>query len=118
MKKELICIACPLGCRLTAQWEDGEEVMITGNKCSRGEIYGREEVVSPKRVVTATVNLKSRLLKRLPVITTGPVPKKDIAPLLNRLYGLEIIPPVNIGEVVMELKEEGIRVVSSRTVKQ
>ena len=118
MKKDLICIACPLGCRLTAQWEEETDVMIAGNTCSRGAVYGREEVVSPRRVVTATVSLKSGILKRLPVTTTGPVHKGSIAALLNRLYSLELTPPVKIGEVVLELKEEGIMVVSSRTVKQ
>ena len=55
MKREMICISCPIGCHLTAEWENEETITISGNKCNRGEIYGREEILAPKRVVTATV---------------------------------------------------------------
>lgn len=118
MKKELICIACPLGCRLTARWLKEEIIDITGNKCPRGEEYGKEEVIDPKRVVTATVRLKSASLKRLPVMTKGTVPKDKIAELLNRLYTIELSSPVLRGEVVMDMPDEGVQVLSSRTVRR
>ncbi len=118
MKKDLICIACPLGCRLTARWLNESAIEITGNRCPRGEEYGREEVVEPKRVVTATVRLKSGFLKRLPVTTKRPVPKDKIAALLNRLYTIELSAPVIRGEVVLDLADDGVQVLSSRTVKK
>ena len=116
MKKEIICIACPVGCRLTAEWKKEQTPVITGNKCPRGEIYGHEEVISPKRVVTATVRLNSSFLKRLPVTTVSPVEKKEIAALLNRLYSLRIDPPVKRGDIVLKIEDPDISVAAARSV--
>ncbi len=118
MKKEIICIACPVGCRLTAEWQEGSTPVIAGNKCPRGEIYGREEVISPKRVVTATVRLNSSFLKRLPVTTAAPVEKSVINDLLRRLYGLNLTPPVKRGEIVLKLEDPDISVTATRTVEK
>ena len=54
-KRELICIGCPMGCPLTVQLEDGEILSITGQTCKRGEVYARNEVTNPTRIVTSTV---------------------------------------------------------------
>ena len=35
MKKEFVCISCPVGCRLTV-WDDEGEVKVTGNTCKKG----------------------------------------------------------------------------------
>ena len=35
-KIELTCIRCPMGCRVTAQVENGAVVSVTGNTCRRG----------------------------------------------------------------------------------
>ena len=36
MKKEFVCISCPVGCRLTV-WEDEDgAVQVGGNSCPRG----------------------------------------------------------------------------------
>ena len=37
-----ICIMCPMGCSLTIEEIDGQ-VVVKGNTCKRGEIYGKEE---------------------------------------------------------------------------
>ncbi len=52
---ELTCIVCPKGCRLRVDDENGYKV--TGNVCARGEAYGREEALDPKRTVTSTVRI-------------------------------------------------------------
>ena len=54
-KRERICIGCPMGCPLTVQLEDGEILSITGQTCKRGEVYARNEVTNPTRIVTSTV---------------------------------------------------------------
>ncbi len=51
----LTCIMCPMGCELTAtKTSDGYK--ISGNNCLRGEKFGKEELTSPKRIVTALVH--------------------------------------------------------------
>ena len=52
---ELTCIVCPKGCRLRVDDQNGYKV--TGNICARGEAYGREEALDPKRTVTSTVRI-------------------------------------------------------------
>ena len=39
---EMVCIACPLGCRLTVTAAAGDEVTVSGNRCPKGEVYARE----------------------------------------------------------------------------
>ena len=39
--KELVCIVCPKGCRLSVDEENG--FAVTGNSCPRGEEYGKRK---------------------------------------------------------------------------
>ena len=71
--KELICITCPRGCHLTV---DEKNKTVTGNTCKRGEVYGLQEVLNPKRVITSTVTIIGADLKRLPVRTDKPIDKE------------------------------------------
>ncbi len=118
MKKELTCIACPFGCRLTAMWQDEKEIFITGNRCGRGIEYGKSEIVSPVRVVTATVRINSGKVSRLPVITGSPVKKQDVDKLLNKLYSMVVEAPVRRGDVILKFDEAGTDVVAARTVTE
>ena len=54
--KELICIVCPKGCRLTVDEFNGYKV--TGNACQRGAAYGYKELTNPTRVLTTTVKIQ------------------------------------------------------------
>ena len=106
MEKKIICISCPIGCRLNVSWENkttlvSEDILVENNKCSRGEIYGREEILAPRRVVTATCSIKSIHMARIPVKTTGPIIKSDIAGLLEELYKFKIKAPVNTGDIII-----------------
>ncbi len=113
---EMVCISCPIGCRLTVKLE-GETVTVAGNKCPRGEVYGTEEMLSPRRVVTATVATGSPSIPRLPVRTTGALPKENIDELLNRAYRLTVAPPVTKGQVIIrDIMGTGIDLVSSRDI--
>jgi CxxC motif-containing protein len=116
-KKEMICISCPIGCHLTVTLDDNEEIHVTGNKCKRGEQYGREELLAPKRVVTATVRVDSSQVRRLPVKTDTALPKEHINDLLNELYRLTISPPVKLGDPIIEnIEGTGVNLVASRSI--
>lgn len=56
-----ICIMCPMGCPLDINKVD-DKIVVTGNTCKRGEIYGTQEFTAPKRVVTSLVRLTSAAL--------------------------------------------------------
>ena len=70
MKRELICIGCPMGCHLTAEVENGAVTSVTGNTCPRGDAYARRECVAPVRTVTGTVAIEGAALPVLPSVTT------------------------------------------------
>ena len=72
----IICITCPKGCRLSVDEENGYKV--TGNGCPRGEIYGKNELQHPVRVITSTVRIEGAAVPRLPVKTDKPLPKEKI----------------------------------------
>jgi CxxC motif-containing protein len=102
MKKELICISCPAGCRLTAEKESNGAWQISGNRCPRGKAYALQELTDPRRVVTTTVASDSERMPRIPVRTDKPLPKRFIAPLLDKLYAMEVKIPVKSGEILLE----------------
>ena len=120
MSKEMVCISCPVGCRLTVKWDaDGSDITIEGNQCSRGEEYGREEALAPKRTVTATVHCSSRKLRRPPVRTDGPLDISLIPDLLDELYTMTVNPPLSVGDTLIEnFRGTGIRVVATRTLEE
>ena len=51
---EMICIRCPMGCRLSVVEQDGA-LQVANYSCRRGLEYGLSEFRNPQRVVTATV---------------------------------------------------------------
>ena len=71
MKKSLICIGCPRGCRLEVEME-GETITVRGNSCPKGEEYAKQEMTNPRRVVTAVIHTTSRQIPWLPVKTSAP----------------------------------------------
>lgn len=113
---DLICICCPEGCRL--QVDPANDCRVTGNRCPRGETYGKEEVLSPTRMVTSTVRLLGKALSRLPVKTNEPVPKSMIRDVMLALNNVTVTPPVHAGDVVLDaLPGTDAVIVATRTVR-
>ena len=79
--KELICIMCPKGCRLTVD----DDLNVTGNGCIRGVTYGKQEVTDPRRYLTSTVKVENSAYRRLPVISSGDVPKDMVSEVIKFL---------------------------------
>lgn len=117
MKKEMICISCPIGCHMSAEFSNPEDIIVTGNKCKRGEMYAKEEVFSPKRVITAVVKCNSEKIPYIPVKTNKSILKEHIKPLLRAIYDLEVKLPVKIGDkVIANFNNTGVDVVITRSI--
>lgn len=99
MKKELICIGCPVGCSILAAGEN-ENIKISGNGCKKGEEYAKNEIISPKRVVTSTVRLKNG--KILPVKTDREIPKDKIFECMKIINSLNPDLPIKTGDVILK----------------
>ncbi len=130
VSEELICITCPLGCHLSIDRQTDGSLAVTGNRCARGVKYATEELLSPKRVVSATVALAggpdertARLsdlasVSRLPVRTSAPFPKNGVPDLLEAMYALKISLPVHRGDVLIaDFRGSGVDVIATRTME-
>ena len=114
MKRELVCISCPMGCRLkTSSGEDGS-LVVAGNLCPKGVDYAREEISAPKRIVTTTVALQGKDRLRVPVRTDRALPIEDIGALLKQLHGMSLSKPVYRGDVIIrDFYSTGVSVIAS-----
>ena len=111
---EIICVACPHGCRLEATRKDGE-ILISNAGCKRGKEYAINEITDPRRMVATTVRINHAIHPLLPVYTSEPFPKGRITELLKEIRKVEINAPVKMGQVVLEnALGTGIDVLASR----
>ncbi len=114
---EFTCIACPIGCRLTVEIQEEGEVSVTGNRCPKGAVYGEEEMLSPKRVVTAVVRTDSRVFPYIPVRTDKPLPRALIPGLIGELNLQSVRLPAARGTVLIEdYRGSGVNIVLTRTL--
>ena len=117
--KEMICIACPMGCQMTVTKDqdlpDGYDVK--GNKCKRGKAYGIEEMTNPTRVLTSTVKIRNARLNRLPVATKGAIPKGKLFEAMAHINRMEVSAPIQVGQVIIkDILGTGIDVVATRNM--
>lgn len=135
---KMICIVCPRGCRLAVADED-PSCPVTGNACPRGEAYGRAELRNPERTVTATARavressgvsvstvstgserpeiIAPYAPRRVPVKTSGGVPRARVPDIALFMQGLEVRLPVREGDVVAKNWEgSGVDVVVTRSM--
>lgn len=119
MKRELICISCPIGCHIEAELMADGSVAVSGNRCPRGLAYAENELTDPKRMVTAVVACRSKVLPFVPVRSSAPVSMALIGELLDTLRTLEVAPPLNTGSVIVgNFKNSGVDIIATRSVKE
>lgn len=105
MIQELTCITCPMGCTLEADWiiEDEKTIVrsVRGNTCPRGEAYARAELTNPTRMVTSTVMVTGAPYRRLPVVTSFPVPKDKIPEIMEAIHRTHVTAPIRRGDIIL-----------------
>ena len=115
--RELTCINCPMGCRITVTMEGTEVLSVTGNTCKRGEIYARNEVVAPVRIVTTTIKVTGGSVDRVSCKTKSPVPKDKIFDVMEEIAASSCSVPVKIGDVLIaDCAGTGVPVVATKNV--
>lgn len=98
--RELICIECPRGCNLIV--DEQNDYKVTGNKCNRGAIYGKNEVTNPQRMISSTVKINGAIYSRLPVVTSDYVPKEFLFKIMFELNEVSVNSPVKMGDVIIK----------------
>ena len=115
--KELTCINCPMGCRITIEMNSNEIISITGNTCKRGEIYARTEVTAPVRTVTTTIKVVGGVQDRVSCKTSVPVPKDKIFEVMDAINRASCEAPVRTGDILIEdCAQTGVPVVATKAV--
>lgn len=115
---EMICINCPLGCRMRVEERDGE-IVVTGNTCERGRKYAVTEMTAPRRTVTSSVSVSGGVLKTVSLKTNRPILKSEIFSALSKLKGVTVKAPIKIGDtVVKDIASGGESFVATRTVEK
>jgi CxxC motif-containing protein len=110
-----LCPGCPLGCRLEVDAVDGEVVEVRGFGCRRGERYGRQEHLDPRRPLSTTVWIEGAAIRRAPVRTADPLPKDQVRAAALALRGVCLQAPVRRGDVaVTDVAGTGIDVIVTR----
>ncbi|SHH13721.1 CxxC motif-containing protein [Butyrivibrio fibrisolvens DSM 3071] len=117
--RELICIGCPMGCMLTVNMEDADNITVTGNTCPRGEAYGKKEVTNPTRIVTSSVKIIDGTIARVSVKTENDIPKGKIFDIMKEIRDTTVTAPIHIGDVILKnVADTGVDVIATKDVER
>lgn len=115
MEREITCIVCPRGCRMTARIE-GDAITVTGNTCPRGEKHAMDEILHPVRSLTSIVRVSNRPDTMVSVKSETPVPKGELFAIMERIHATTVEAPVAIGDVVID-NICGTRIVATKEIR-
>jgi len=116
MNKTIKCIACPIGCDISVDFneETKEIISFSGNECQRGARFIKEEIKSPARLLTTTIQTDSKDHPRIPVRSSVPVPKEKIMEMVREVKKIKVELPVRSGQVLFKnIMDTGADIISS-----
>lgn len=114
---EMVCIVCPIGCKLTAGKTHGQ-LCVAGNSCKRGEVFAINEMTNPTRSLTTTVKTTFGELAVLPVRTDVEIPKDKIFEAMKVINSFTLKKPVNCGDILIEnILGTSCNIIASCTLK-
>lgn len=118
MIKEMICVACPLGCQLKVTLDENDAVTnVTGNTCKRGVEYAHTECTNPTRSLTTTVKVEGGRLPVIPVKSSSALPKGLLFESMSVINDTCIKAPVKIGDVVVKnILNSGIDILATAPI--
>jgi CxxC motif-containing protein len=117
MKKEMICIGCPLGCSLNIDYIGKTLQNINGNRCKVGLKYAEKEIFNPERTLTTTVKVRNGHLPLVSVKTNNPIPKNRIFDAMILLAKVEVDAPIRIGEkIIQNLFNTNVSIVATKNI--
>ena len=115
----IICISCPLGCRINVEGTRDEIEKIVNYGCPAGKKYAREEFKNPTRVLPTTVRVRNGEFPLVPVKTAKAIPKKLLIPAMKVIAQQLVEAPVDIGQTIIEdLLDTGISVITTREISR
>lgn len=108
--RELVCIVCPNGCKLTID----DDLNVTGNLCNRGKDFAINEIKDPKRTVTSTCKTVFKDVPVIAVKTDGEVKKDLVKNVIEEINKITIDSRMKIGDVVIkDVLHSGVDIIIS-----
>jgi CxxC motif-containing protein len=116
--KNFICVVCPVGCELTVETTDKNEILrVSGNNCKRGDAYARTELTNPTRTFTSTVRVKDGKTPLVSVKSAKAIPKNQMFAAANVARRYTAQAPIRLGDVfIPDLAGTGIALVATADV--
>ncbi|MBF0299030.1 MAG: DUF1667 domain-containing protein [Oligoflexia bacterium] len=117
-KRELICIICPTSCKIKSTFDENDNLKdVSGFRCKRGENYVREEIVDPKRTLTAIIKVIGGEITMCPVKTNFRVSKELLPDMIHNVSKLVIYAPVRMGDVIVKnIMGTGADIIATREI--
>ncbi len=120
MKREMICVACPIGCSLVVELDkSGSVLAVAGNQCKRGEEYAITECTAPTRMLTTTAKVIGGLTPLVSVRSAKPLPKGVLLESVKLINAVEVNAPVKIGDkIIANILDTGVDIIASNICPQ
>jgi len=113
--KEFTCTTCPNGCTVRI---DEETLMVTGNRCLRGETFAKQELTCPKRTLCSSVKTNMPFCPVVSVKTNGEIDKALIMDVAKELKKVIIDKPLPIGSIVIKnVLGTGVDIITTKDMK-
>jgi len=114
MDKNLICIVCPIGCRLKVTGTP-DDLKVSGYKCEKGITYAHDEIKNPLRMICTTAKITGGIHDIIPVKTDRPIPDKYKLDVVTAVKKICLKSPVRMGDVIIaDLFGTGVNIVAER----
>lgn len=112
--KEMICIGCPKGCNLIVK-VDGEKISVSGNNCPYGDKYAKNEIISPMRVLTSTIDVING--KRVSCKTSKPILKNKLFTCMKQIRKTKVLAPIKIGDILIKnIDGNGTDIIATKNI--
>ena len=101
--KQLICINCPMGCRLNVEIDKSRVLSVNGNICKRGEKFAFQEALEPPRILTSLMRIEG-YEKPFSVKTSSPILKRMLFDCIEQIFSNPVERsklPIHVGDVII-----------------
>ncbi len=95
---KMSCTTCPSGCTLLVTAQGDTVETVTGNRCPKGVLFAKQELVMPMRMFTSTVRCEDGLL---PVRSTTAIPLAKMSAAMDCVRACVVHHGVHRGDVIV-----------------
>jgi len=117
--EKIVCVLCPMGCKIKYDALNGKIVSLEGNRCPRGISYLEDELREPKRIVPTSAKVINGETSLVSVKTSKPIPRRLIPQFMQVMKKVEVEAPIKVGDVIIKnVLDTGADVIATRTVRR